>query len=164
MFNDCLFDFCSTCADCLTITITLTLTLTDRPTVGAVLTLMLGYRSLEKIVSRILHTTPSNLCYISWSKSPKLTYNLMKTLQLLGDFVHPDPLTNPISLNPISVAAIVYFCDPPSWKHGHPTGRPNCKSQNRHCYQQYRVVSYSVLTGVLAHDTIWPWDSRPPLW
>jgi len=33
----------------------LTLTLTD--TGGAVLTLMLGYRSLEKIASRILHTT-----------------------------------------------------------------------------------------------------------
>ena len=36
----------------------LTLTLTD--TGGAVLTLMLGYRSLVKIASRILNTTPIN--------------------------------------------------------------------------------------------------------
>ena len=39
----------------LTLTLTLTVTLTD--TGGAVLTLMLGYRSLEKIAPRIVNTT-----------------------------------------------------------------------------------------------------------
>ena len=50
-----------------------------------------------------IYTTPQTYVIYQALKSPKLTLKLMKTLQLLG----PDLLTNFLSPNPGSVAAIV---------------------------------------------------------
>jgi len=62
-------------------------------------------KHINRTCSLYLHNT-LNFCYISisCSKSPKLTYNLMKTLQLLGS---PDPRQTPLSPNTGSVAALV---------------------------------------------------------
>ena len=81
------------------------------------------------------------------------TYNLMKTLQLLEDFV-PRALTKP----PLPKSWI-RRCDSlcPSWKHGHHIlPPPNCISQNRHwtAYVHVVCVWLAVLQKPLSYEEV----------